>query len=203
MLDSIQDLRIFYKQTHLLEKKEHYDNYKDREHRRKTKCKLMGEKYSREKYVAPQQKLANGETISQVLHRSRTLLFKHKRDWSRSQQQRAEVLFEKIPELQIVYDQVIKFRNWYSKGNIGKPIAQLRKKLSQWYKEVDKLDIIYLNNAKSTIERNEGIILNYFYDGHSNAKAETLNSHISRFIGKTFGIRDLEYFFYRLAIYFA
>jgi len=35
VLDSVQDLRIFYKQTHLLEKKEHYDNHKEKEHRRK------------------------------------------------------------------------------------------------------------------------------------------------------------------------
>ena len=135
VLDSVQDLRIFYKQTHLHEKKEHYDNYKDREHRRKIKCKLMGEKYTREKYVAPQQKLANGETLSQVLHRSRTLLFKHKRDWTQSQKSRARVLFEYLPEIEMAYDQMIKFRSWYSTSNIGKPIAYLRKQLFQWYQE--------------------------------------------------------------------
>ena len=203
VLLAAQELRVLYKQQNLLDQKEAYDKHKAVEHCRKIECRLKKQKYVPNRYEPKNVKLANGETLKQVLTRSRHLLFKDKKNWTIKQKARSEVLFEVYPELEKVYELIQKFRRWYSKKNINKSLYQLRKQLSNWYSQVEALDNVYLTNAKGTVERNEGVILNYFYEGHSNAKAETLNSHISRFTSKTFGIRNLEFFFYRLAIYFA
>ena len=203
VLSAVQEIRVLYKQQHLLDLKIAYDKHKAAEHRRKLECKMNKRNYKSKRFEKRSIKLANGETLQQVLSRSRHLLFKTKSNWTNKQKARAGVLFEVFPEIEEVYNLVQEFRKWYSKKNINQPVYKLKEKLSVWYSKVEKLDNVYLINAKGTIERNEGVILNYFYEGHSNAKAETLNSHISRFTGKTFGIRNLEFFFYRLAIYFA
>ena len=48
--------------------------------------------------------LSNGETIKQLLARSRHLLFKHPCRWTESQKHRAELLFIRFPKLRQAYD---------------------------------------------------------------------------------------------------
>jgi len=47
--------------------------------------------------------LPNGDTVKQLLARSRYLLFKHPRLWTREQQQRGELLFNRYPVIQKAY----------------------------------------------------------------------------------------------------
>jgi transposase len=78
----------------------------------------------------------------------------------------------------------------------------MRKSLNQWYLEVEKEAVMEMENFKSLVERNEGIILNYFVQGDTNAKAEAINSRIQRFIMTNQGTRDREFFYFRLAKHF-
>jgi len=48
--------------------------------------------------------LSNGDTLKQLLARSRYLLFKHQVKWTQSQKLRAELLFARYPELKKAYD---------------------------------------------------------------------------------------------------
>ena len=74
----------------------------------------------------------------------------------------------------------------------------MRKKLYQWYLEVEKEAVMEMENFKSLVERNEGIIVNYFVKGDTNARAEAINSKIQRFIMMNQGTRDREFFYFRL-----
>ncbi|WP_286831960.1 transposase, partial [Sphingobacterium sp. UBA6308] len=48
--------------------------------------------------------LPNGDTLKQLLARSRHLLFKHPGRWSENQKHRAEQLFIRFPKLKLAYD---------------------------------------------------------------------------------------------------
>jgi len=78
------------------------------------------------------------------------------------------------------------------------PRDEMRKKLYQWYLEVEKEAVMEMENFKSLVERNEGIIVNYFVKGDTNARAEAINSKIQRFIMMNQGTRDREFFYFRL-----
>jgi hypothetical protein len=60
-----------------------------------------------------------------------------------------------------------------------------------------------MDNFKFMVERNEGIIINYFVKGNAIANAENLNSKIQRFIMSNQGTRDREFFYFRLANLFS
>jgi len=53
------------------------------------------------------------------------------------------------------------------------------------------------------IESDEEIICNYFNKSETTAKTEAINSKIQRFISLNQGTRDRNFFFFRLAIYYA
>jgi transposase len=57
--------------------------------------------------------LANGDTLKELLARSKYLLYKYEDDWTVSQAKRAAVLFEKYPLLKSVYKVTLGFRNIY------------------------------------------------------------------------------------------
>jgi len=45
--------------------------------------------------------------------------------------------------------------------------------------------------------------MNYFKTGKTNAKVEAMNSKIQRFITANYGVRDKDFFMYRLALYYS
>lgn len=67
----------------------------------------------KKKYVP--QVLENGDTLRQLLARSRHLLFKQRSKWTYSQKQRAVILFERYPLLEKAYDLSIDLGRIYSK----------------------------------------------------------------------------------------
>jgi transposase len=46
----------------------------------------------------------NGDTLKQLLASSRHLLYKHQNNWSKTQQQRADLLFDKYPDIKKAYE---------------------------------------------------------------------------------------------------
>lgn len=60
-----------------------------------------------------------------------------------------------------------------------------------------------VENLIRIIGSNEEKIMNYFKTGKTNAKAEAINSKIQRFITANYGVRDKDFFLYRLAHYYS
>jgi transposase len=68
------------------------------------KAKEQGSKYKAEI-------LTNGDTLRELLVRSKYLLYKYENDWTLNQKKRADLLFTKYPQLKQAYDLCINFRN--------------------------------------------------------------------------------------------
>jgi hypothetical protein len=199
LLDACQDVRVRYRQELLTDKRLKYEAFKKQEHIRKQEYMKLNKPFIAQKFVYEEPKTSNGETMLELLARSRYLLYKYPDDWTNSQKQRALTLFKHYPEIESSYKLSCSFRNWYQKENVGIPKEEMRKRLKQWYLEVEKKGVMEMENFKSLVERHEGIIVNYFVKGDTNAKAESINSRIQRFIMTNQGTRNKEFFYFRLA----
>ena len=155
------------------------------------------------KQVEKKTRLINGETRIEMLTRSRYLLFKLRNKWTDSQQKRASLLFDTFPVLRTVYGLTEQIRGWLDKTNVGKSPWEIEKQLIAWYDEADQHKIPEVQNLIRLISTHEEKIMNYFIKGKTNAKAEGMNSKIQRFITANYGVRDKDFFMYRLARYYS
>jgi len=150
--------------------------------------------------------LENGDTILQLLARSRGLLFLMPNEWNEQQKQRAKILFEKYPHIKKVYQAVIKIRSWYRppKGSKTYVKTRVRKKeqISNIIKELKKSTINEIKNIAFLISKNIANILHYFIEKETNAKAEAINQVLQRFIITNYGARNMKFFLFRVKIYF-
>lgn len=186
-LEALQAVRIRYRQERL-----------SFERKRKEEWKKAGKKI---KDLLPPEPLSNGETHLEVLARGRYLLFKFESEWTETQKQRAELLFEYFPEIKEVYGIICSFRNFY-KCKTGKN-HKAGESLDKWYKKAGKSSIEEIKNFISTVENHEGEIMHYFDEGHTNAFAESLNNKIQSFVRSNYGIRDRDFFHFRVKKYFS
>lgn len=203
LMEAHQSVRIRYRQKELEKRRKAYHEFKTSEHERLMVCERTGEKFKADKFHYREDRMENGETLLEVLARSRYLLFKYPDQWSVNQSKRAKVLFTVYPEIEQTYILCCQFRNLLSKKNIGKNYFHIDRELHQWYENVENSDIEEMMNFKSMVESNEDIIKNYFIDGETNAVAESVNSKIQKFIITNCGTRDKDFFFFRLANYYA
>lgn len=150
-----------------------------------------------------QTKLINGESRIEMLTRSRYVLFKRTENWTASQQKRATLLFETFPQLKAAYELTQQIRQWLDKENIGKYEWEIEKQLIHWYHCAEQARLPEIENLIRIISSNEEKIMNYFKTGKTNAKAEAMNSKIQRFITANYGVRDKDFFLYRLAHYYS
>ena len=144
--------------------------------------------------------LENGDTLKQLLARSRYLLFKSETKWSPSQQQRAELLFERYPDLKQAYDIAMELGRIYHTTK-DKGVAFTR--LARWYDKVEKTGFKSFNTIARTIQDNYLTILNYFDNRSTNASAESFNAKIKAFRTSFRGVRDVSFFLFRLANIYA
>ncbi|WP_205943203.1 ISAon1 family transposase, partial [Pedobacter cryotolerans] len=124
------------------------------------------------------QVLENGDTVKQLLARSRYLLFKKEVNWSPSQSHRAELLFKLYPDLHRAYkiSQELSSILSHSKSRM---IAF--KKLALWYNKIEEAGFKSFNTIARTIQNNYETILNYFDNKSTNASAESFNAKIKAF----------------------
>lgn len=192
LMESCQAVRVRYRQEILREQ-------------RLAREKQKQQKQQKEDTIIQhfENELSNGETPLEALARSRYLLFKYRHQWTNSQQNRAQALFEKYPEIEKAYNLACQFRVWIKAENVGKKMSQITNELNQWFKKVDESQVDEILNFKHTIERNLLYVLNYFRYGVTNAMAENINSRIQRFIMINQGTRHREFFYFRVANYFS
>ena len=139
--------------------------------------------------------LSNGDTLKQLLARSRYLLFKHHSKWTLRQKERAELLFNLYPDIQKAYKLSNRLFSIYQ-NTTNKGIAFT--KLAQWYNEIEASGFKSFNIVMKTIQQHYESILNYFDNRSTNASAESFNSKIKSFRAQFRGVRNIDFFLFRL-----
>ena len=176
VLDAMQHIRINFRWEAIEDENIAIKNAKDR-----------GEKYT-------QQILANGDTLKELLARSRYLLYKYEKDWTNNQRNRASILFEKYPLLKTVYNLTLSFRNIYN--NTSKLTAYIQ--FNDWKAKVLEMKIDKFNIVLNSLEYHLDNILNFFDNRNTNANVESFNSKIKGFRANLRGVTDIKFFLYRL-----
>lgn len=142
----------------------------------------------------------NGDTRKQLLARSRYLLYKAPNKWTQNQYIRSKILFEQYPDIKKAYDLVQGLRNIF---NTATSIQTAYTKLAHWYKNVEQTKFKAFNTIANTITINYRSILNYFINRSTNASAESFNAKIKAFRAQFRGVRNVEFFLFRLTRIFA
>lgn len=155
-------------------------------------AKEKGEKYHPEL-------LSNGDTLKELLARSRYLLYRVKEDWTTNQSKRAAILFAKYPALQSAYELTVNFRNIYQNTDKSKA----RNRFNQWKEKVIEAKIEEFNTVVNSLEYHLENILNFFDHRSTNAYAESFNSKVKGFRANLRGVTDVKFFLFRLEKLFA
>jgi transposase len=143
---------------------------------------------------------SNGDTLKQLLARSRYLLFKHQSKWTASQKERADILFPRYPELYKAYELAMRLGNIFT---ICKSKQQAFKRLAIWYNDVEAAGIESFKTVSKSIENHYLSILNFFNNRSTNASAESFNAKVKAFRATSRGVRDTAFFLFRLAKIYA
>lgn len=144
--------------------------------------------------------LANGDTLKQLLARSRYLLFKAPHKWAVSQKERADILFPRYPILKKAYDLSLALGHIFTSCTNK---TQAFKRLAIWYNQVEASGIDSFKSVARSVEVHHRSILNYFINRSTNASAESFNAKIKAFRATSRGVRDTTFFLFRLANIYA
>lgn len=142
----------------------------------------------------------NGDTRKQLLARSRYLLYKAPSNWTENQYNRSKILFDQYPDIKIAFELVQGLRDIFNRAT---SIQTAYTKLAHWYKEVENTGFRAFNTIANTITLNYRSILNYFINRSTNASAESFNAKIKAFRAQFRGVKNVEFFLYRLTTIFA
>lgn len=143
---------------------------------------------------------SNGDTLKQLLARSRYLLFKHESKWTASQKERADLLFPRYPELFKAYNLAIRLGNIFT---ICKSKQVAFKRLAIWYNDVEAAGIDAFRTVARSVQQHYESILNFFDNRSTNASAESFNAKVKAFRATSRGVRDTTFFLFRLAKIYA
>lgn len=144
--------------------------------------------------------LANGDTLKQLLARSRYVLYKKPKDWTLHQKERADLLFERYPDLKQAYNLSMNLSNIFEKTT-DKLYGLAR--LAKWHEAVRQSGFKAFNTISRSIKHHYQTILNYFDNRSTNASAESFNAKIKAFRSQFRGVRNTEFFLYRLTQMYA
>lgn len=127
------------------------------------------------------------------------LLYKFEEDWTKSQADRAKILFEKYPLIEKAYKQTISFRAIYKFQFKEDALNKFR----EWKQKMIKLEIEEFNSVVNSLEHHLDNILNFFGIRNTNANAESFNAKIKHFRASLRGVTDVKFFLFRLEKLFA
>ena len=133
------------------------------------------EKAKKNKKRFESEVLTNGDTLKQLLARSRYFLYKNKSKWSKNQIQRTNLLFELYPDIQKAYNLTQELRNVFEKTT-DKIVGFAG--LAKWHKKVNQSGLKSFNTISRLIMNHYQNILNYFDHRSTNAleKMKFINS---------------------------
>jgi transposase len=174
--EALQHIRVNYRWEEL-----------DKENNAIEEAKKQGKKYKSDE-------LPNGDTPKQLLARCRYIIAKKPNEWTKNQQERALILFNRYPILETAYKHVLEFRNIYEQKN--QFIA--KKTFLGWIDKTNILKIKQFNTVANTVKNNLNNILNFFINRNTNANAESFNSKIKLFRANLRGVADTNFFLFRI-----
>jgi transposase len=151
--DALQELRISYRWDAINEETNAIENAR----------------MNNEKYTAPT--FSNGDTKKQLLARSRYLLFKSGEKWTKTQKERAKILFDQYPDIKKAYSLTHSLRMIFSHTET-KGIAYT--KLARWFNDVTDSGFKSFNTISATVYAHYPNILNFFDNRSTNASANHL-----------------------------
>ena len=160
--------------------------------RERQQAKSTGEKPSRWE----PKRMSNGETLPQIMARSRHLILQHSSKWNETQCKRAEILFETFPTLKKAYELSLALTEIFNKKST---IDAARLNLAKWYNQVEAFGCTVFNKVTETFKNHTQTILNYFSDRLTNASAESFNAKIKTLRSQFRGVRDIPFFMFRLS----
>jgi transposase len=146
------------------------------------------------------EQFSNGDTLKQLLARSRYLLYKNNLKWTQNQSERARILFEKYPDIEKAY-KLCQNLSWIFNNTKDKTSALVR--LAKWDEKVRQAAFKSFNTIARTMSIHYKNILNYFDNRSTNASAESFNAKIKAFRAQFRGVRNVEFFLFRLSNIFA
>lgn len=198
-IEHLQAIRTRLKQQALKHQREqqtlHDKNYKEAKNK-----DLIGPKMKISKAYHP-QRLTNGETIPELLARSRYLMLKSPDKWSEYQINRAKLLFQLFPQLELAMKQINEFRNWYKKKPKEFEPFENERRLGNWMNQLENSTLSEMKNFRHLVNNHEDRIMNYHRCGNkTNAIAESVNAKIKNAIRQNKGARDLDFFHFRIAM---
>ncbi len=75
--------------------------------------------------------------------------------------------------------------------------------MERWFAKVSESKLWTLISAANTVQQNLGKVLNYFPDGSTNASAESFNAKLKGFRALVRGVRDINFFLFRVLTFYA
>ena len=193
MSEAVDQLRIHYRWEVL-----DAENRAIRAHRQKKAARNRQERNEIGKWEP--ERMNNGETLPQILSRSRHIILKHRSKWNEQQAARATILFEKFPRIQEGYNLCMKLTEIFNKSSSP---DEARLNLAKWYNEVEKFDCAEFSKVLDTFSMHNKTIINFFEERLTNASAESFNAKIKAFRSQLRGVADIKFFMFRLAKLYA
>ena len=175
--DALDDMRISYRWM-----------ARDLENEEIRTAKELGQEYRAFRY-------ANGDTRKQLLARAKFILTKHQSKWTKSQQWRADIIFEYYPKLRQAYELAMELTDIY---NCKSHIDAARLKLAKWFNKVEELGTDAFCTVINTFENHYDTVLNFFVNRATNASAESFNAKVKAFWAQFRGVTDIPFFLFRL-----
>lgn len=144
--------------------------------------------------------MGNGDTVKQLLARSRYLLYGNENRWSVEQRHRAALLFERYPDIEKAY-RLSQELSWIFNTTSDKIYAFAR--LAKWNEKVEQSGFKSFNTVSRMVILHHKKILNYFDNKSTNASAESFNAKIKAFRSQFRGVGNINFFLFRLTKLFA
>ena len=160
---------------------------------------LIAEENNRNKSEPPVT-YSNGETMRQILARSKHTLMMSQNKWTDIQRHRANILFEHYPILKAAYLLAMELRRIF---NMKISPTKALGKMNKWYEKVMALKNNNFRSVIKTFRNHAPTIINYFRRRATNASAEAFNSKVKIFRSQMRGVRDRNFFIFRLVKLYA
>ena len=160
---------------------------------------LIAEDNNRDKSTPPVT-YSNGETMRQILARSKHSLMMAQNKWSDIQRHRVNILFKHYPVLKTAYSLAMQLRRIF---NMKISPTNAMEKMNRWYENVMALGNNNFRSVIKTFKNHAPTILNYFRRRATNASAEAFNSKVKIFRSQMRGVRDRNFFIFRLVKLYA
>lgn len=127
-------------------------------------------------------------------------MYKRETKWTETQKERAKVLFLKYPDLEKAHKLSSALSNIFE--NTTDKIYGLAR-LAKWHENVRQAEFESFNIISRSIQNHYQTILNYFDHRSTNASAESFNAKLKAFRSQFRGVRNIEFFLYRLTQIYA